>query len=841
MQVDVNFAPPSFPSSTQPIALSRVHSVTRASVAMGEADVARVVQQVEELLVSGFERGVPALQREAHQADGFLPIASLLHYSPLGPAVWPFGGVGVVADCLRARGSMVVELSGDGSAVRKMPLRVQLRNQLEFLFSDNNYHRDLHLQLLQDEEGYAPLDQVVRSYAQLSQLVDAARGPAARRAALVREAVSSSAELVLQGEEEGGRHDGGGKAPIGGQLRRMTLLEKICTQVEWYLTRRDVAGDGFLMEQLSDPDGWVPISTLCAFPRMRKLCHPQLAAVAHVLSHSPRLQVSDDKSSVRASRQPARSPARALPPAVAAAARAAVVAAVTKLLGDASLTLDAEVRRRVRAASAPGALEGGGCGARIRVEELCAMPQLQPLAGIARHEAVAAARHEPLANLSPQQLVALLPRPGESPLVSLSADGLFLERLTPSPEARGLVPPQPAGASPPDVRSLMTFNLLADMLTYCEAFPHAEERHLAWPHRLELQIAEIELHAPSAWPAVQIGNAVYWRRSEFELLEHVTVPINKVCSSMCSDVTSCVMCNEHVPAHAAFSAACELAARHGGCGVVAGCDLNSIPGSGVHRLLTSGSLPHSHPHMAAAIVAEHVAFPSLGPPPPSDSACGGERAVTLPRAFTSAYAAVLGDEPLFTNFTGPQRPPCQFVGTLDYVLCSSHLAPARVLQLPSEDTVRLGRFLPSERFPSDHLPLLAHLNFAQGAPAGAASAADVASPRSATAAMLGERLTLSTQLERRSVEAPEDYRSSASLVRQASFHKPIAALPHGFSERTDVTSESSARSTPEGSPNLRAAAARQLMPPPGAVSPKRKAAGSDVDRPRSAGESNGQC
>ena len=51
----------------------------------------------------------------------------------------------------------------------------------------------------------------------------------------------------------------------------------------------------------------------------------------------------------------------------------------------------------------------------------------------------------------------------------------------------------------------------------------------------------------SAWPAVQIGNAVYWRRSEFELLEHVTVPINKVCSSMCSGVTSCVMCNEHVP------------------------------------------------------------------------------------------------------------------------------------------------------------------------------------------------------------------------------------------------------------------------------------------------------
>ena len=53
-----------------------------------------------------------------------------------------------------------------------------------------------------------------------------------------RQAVSSSAELVLQGEEEGGRHDGGGKAPIGGQLRRMTLLEKICTQVLRRLTLR---------------------------------------------------------------------------------------------------------------------------------------------------------------------------------------------------------------------------------------------------------------------------------------------------------------------------------------------------------------------------------------------------------------------------------------------------------------------------------------------------------------------------------------------------------------------------------------------------------------------------
>lgn len=39
--------------------------------------------------------------------------------------VWAFGGVGVVADCIRTRGSLVVEVSADGGGVRKMPLRVQ--------------------------------------------------------------------------------------------------------------------------------------------------------------------------------------------------------------------------------------------------------------------------------------------------------------------------------------------------------------------------------------------------------------------------------------------------------------------------------------------------------------------------------------------------------------------------------------------------------------------------------------------------------------------------------------------------------------------------------------------
>ena len=41
--------------------------------------------------------------------------------------------------------------------------------------------------------------------------------------------------------------------------------------------------------------------------------------------------------------------------------------------------------------------------------------------------------------------------------------------------------------------------------------------------------------------------------------------------------------------------------------------------------------------------------------------------IVLPVALGSAYASVLGDEPLFTNFTGP---PSNFVGTLDYIFYS---------------------------------------------------------------------------------------------------------------------------------------------------------------------------
>jgi len=69
----------------------------------------------------------------------------------------------------------------------------------------------------------------------------------------------------------------------------------------------NAAPDGYMIEQLLDHAGWVPIATLLALPRMQRLCHPQVAAVAHVLQHSPKLEVSTDRAYVRATVQPLRS------------------------------------------------------------------------------------------------------------------------------------------------------------------------------------------------------------------------------------------------------------------------------------------------------------------------------------------------------------------------------------------------------------------------------------------------------------------------------------------------------------------------------------------------------
>jgi len=348
----------------------------------------------------------------------------------------------------------------------------------------------------------------------------------------------------------------------------------------------------------------------------------------------------------------------------------------------------------------------------------------------------------------------------------------------------------PALHAPADF-SLMSYNLLADMLCTVEQFPQVNVAVLDWEHRRSRIMGEIEEQMPDivcmqelqgnaagagsddhyssmrdflgalgyegryyrkmkrngiGWPHTQIGNAIFWRAGSFEYLEHEDVPIAIRLNAACEDepsaahfgrgaqvgllvalrhvatsrtlvaVTTHLSCNFQEPwtqvaqMQVMLLAAAALAARHGPeTALVIGADLNSIPGSGVYHLITSGHLPAAHPHLR--IIAEHVELPEFGD---AGEFGGGGRDLKQPMPLTSAYGTLLGQEPLFTNFTAG------FIGTLDYLFGNAQVEPLQVLRLPSEDDVRREGFLPASTYPSDHLALVARFGFVppRGPPAG---------------------------------------------------------------------------------------------------------------------------
>ena len=91
---------------------------------------------------------------------------------------------------------------------------------------------------------------------------------------------------------------------------------------------------------------------------------------------------------------------------------------------------------------------------------------------------------------------------------------------------------------------------------------------------------------------------------------------------------------------------------------------------------------------------------AVGTPPPS--VLSTWRAV-VPHALTSAYAAVCGTEPLFTNHT-VSTDPAGFTGTLDYIFLSKECRAVEVTPLPTTlDTPRA----PNDVEPSDHFLIAA--------------------------------------------------------------------------------------------------------------------------------------
>ena len=82
----------------------------------------------------------------------------------------------------------------------------------------------------------------------------------------------------------------------------------------------------------------------------------------------------------------------------------------------------------------------------------------------------------------------------------------------------------------------------------------------------------------------------------------------------------------------------------------------SSPTAGVYQLINNGRLAPSHPHLQLPAHEENaLSMPNFGDA--LGGGAGGE--LRLQQPLASAYAVSLGQEPLFTNFSGP---PSNFIG-----------------------------------------------------------------------------------------------------------------------------------------------------------------------------------
>ena len=122
-------------------------------------------------------------------------------------------------------------------------------------------------------------------------------------------------------------------------------------------------------------------------------------------------------------------------------------------------------------------------------------------------------------------------------------------------------------------------------------------------------------------------------------------------------------------------------------------DFNSTPDTAVYDLLSRQTVHPGHPD-----VNTNDDVPNVLP-----------EAMNITHSFQlgSAYQSVMGDEPWVTNFTQ------NFKGVLDYIWYSApNLRPLAVAPIPEEkELTKNGEALPSTEFSSDHVMLIADMQF----------------------------------------------------------------------------------------------------------------------------------
>lgn len=224
----------------------------------------------------------------------------------------------------------------------------------------------------------------------------------------------------------------------------------------------------------------------------------------------------------------------------------------------------------------------------------------------------------------------------------------------------------------------------------------------------------------------EIGNALFWKKSVFDLVEHFTIEYSPILKSLEPNINAgypqvaIVARLQYVSTQKQVIAVCtHISANfnaphvqlaqvqimlqqvqnyvtsknlHHVPIVICG-DYNSTPSSEVYEYATLGKVS-AQKHRDLQLKARSESMQQL--PLPLNH--------VIP--LQSSYAQVLGQEPKMTNCT------VNFSGTLDFTFYTKNLLEAvAVLDIPSEETLFKEQGLPNSRFGSDHIPIVTLFKF----------------------------------------------------------------------------------------------------------------------------------
>eukprot|EP00037_Helgoeca_nana_P015131 m.141724 g.141724 ORF g.141724 m.141724 type:complete len:659 (+) comp22878_c0_seq1:213-2189(+) len=607
-------------------------------------------------------------QRVADQ-KGWVPLIKVIQLPPFVEVLKGCDrqyAVQTVQHALKAHTSSLIQLHRNGSCIRRFPLKHRVRSQVEFLFGDENFARDLELQFMSSDDGFVKVVDLLSRPAFRAMLrVEAPTSEEALE--MAKSALGDSVLLELQKE---------GTAEMG--VRRRSLEGRVVRQVEFYLSEEHLHHDGYLNELMAENgEGWIRLQDLLAFPRMKLICLPQVEAVARVLrEQSEGTEVSEDLQ-VRPKWW------------VLAMGLAEMTDSDTEVGHDAPPLSPMLPWYPSKSLSDFRVMSWNILAQFLCRSELYPYANPQCLNWNYRMQLIVAeiARTRPQI-LCLQEMQSILPG---GPLKADHYSQLREELAVLGYDAAYVRKTNAHGGNPGGA------NLGNAIFWMQDTFKLVKQHDLNFSHLLG---ARAQTDA-SKWyfGSPQVAQILFLEH--LFLKRQVAVANTHISCAWETPVKQLVQVQE------LMHQIDELIPND--VPLVLGGDMNSLVGSAAYRLITEGEVSNEDPH---AQIDVHDA--DIGIKLPFED-------FTHERSLKSAYHDILGGEPLFTNFTGE---PKTFAGTLDYIFFSDDDGPGGldakcVMLFPSIEDCQKEVALPNSVYPSDHLPLTACFTF-KGPPPPAA-------------------------------------------------------------------------------------------------------------------------